>query len=53
MITTLLSFLSHAQIWALQVGRDVHIAGKSSKGGILFKREIDSIIDLVPDSGSN
>lgn len=53
MITTILSYLSHAQIWALQSGRDLHVAGKSSRAGVLFKNEFSEILDLVPDSGLN
>eukprot|EP00210_Caulerpa_lentillifera_P002205 g2119.t1 len=52
MITTLLSYLSHSQIWALQNGRDLHLGGKSNRLGFLFDQELSTIIDMVPDSGS-
>ena len=51
MITTLLSYLSHAQVWGLQVGRDLHVAGTSNKAGVLFKQELSEILNAVPDSG--
>ena len=51
MITTFLSYQSHAQVWALQVGRDLHVAGKSHRAGVLFEKEFSDILDAVPDSG--
>lgn len=51
MITTLLSYLSHGQIWALQHGRDLHVGGKSNRTRYLFDQELSEILDSIPDSG--
>lgn len=51
MITTILSYLSHSQIWGLQCGRDLHLGGKSNRLGVLFDQELSTIIDSVPDAG--
>jgi cytochrome c biogenesis protein len=49
MITTLVSYVSHSQVWALQEGLDVYVAGKSNRSKVLFEREVEEIIDAVPE----
>ena len=49
MLTTLASYLSHTQIWALQSGTDLHVAGTTNRAKLVFTREFQDILDLVPD----
>ena len=50
MITTLVSYVSHSQIWALQHGADVYVAGKTNRSKVLFEGEMEDIIDAVPEA---
>ncbi|KAF6251391.1 hypothetical protein COO60DRAFT_1464306 [Scenedesmus sp. NREL 46B-D3] len=49
MITTLISYVSHSQVWALQQGCDVYVVGKSNRSKVLFEQELDSALDAVPE----
>ena len=53
MITTLVSYLSHSQIWALQEEAMLHVGGRTNRATIAFAGELSNILDLVPDRGSN
>lgn len=53
MITTLVSYLSHSQIWALQEEAMLHVGGRTNRATIAFAGELSSILDSVPDRGSN
>jgi len=50
MITTLVSYVSHSQVWGLQDGADVVVAGKSNRSKYLFQKELDGAIDAVPEA---
>ncbi|KAK9803576.1 hypothetical protein WJX72_001425 [[Myrmecia] bisecta] len=49
MITTIVSYFSHAQIWALQDGSLVHVGGRSNRAIVGFKKEMNEVLDLVPE----
>ena len=49
MITTLISYLSHSQIWAVQEGKYVYITGRSNRAIVAFEKELDDILELVPE----
>lgn len=49
MITTLISYISHSQVWALQQGPNVYVVGRSNRSKVLFEQEVDAIIDAVPE----
>lgn len=49
MITTLISYLSHSQVWALQQGSFVFLAGKSNRAVYQFEEELDRVKDAVPE----
>lgn len=53
MITTLVSYLSHSQIWALQEETMLHVGGRTNRATIAFAGELSTILDSVPDRGSN
>ena len=52
MITTLVSYLSHSQIWALQEQSLLHIGGRTNRATLAFAGELSRILDAVPDRGS-
>ncbi len=49
MITTLISYLSHSQVWAVQQGQYVYVSGRSNRATIAFERELDEMLDAVPE----
>ncbi|KAI8464282.1 MAG: c-type cytochrome synthesis 1 [Monoraphidium minutum] len=50
MVTTLVSYVSHSQVWGLQDGPDVVVAGRSNRSKFLFERELDAALDAVPEA---
>ena len=53
MITTLVSYLSHSQIWALQEEAFLHVGGRTNRATLAFAGELSSILDQVPDQGTS
>ncbi|CAO2815094.1 unnamed protein product [Amaranthus hypochondriacus] len=49
MLTTCISFLSHAQIWALQDGTTVVVGGKTNRAKGEFPAEMNRLLDRVPE----
>ncbi|KAK3023018.1 hypothetical protein RJ639_045012 [Escallonia herrerae] len=49
MLTTCISFLSHAQIWAFQDGTSVVVGGKTNRAKVEFPDEMNSLLDRVPE----
>lgn len=49
MITTLVSYLSHSQIWALQQEGLLHVGGRTNRATLAFAGELSNILDAVPD----
>uniref|UniRef100_A0A5B7B8Z0 ResB-like domain-containing protein n=1 Tax=Davidia involucrata TaxID=16924 RepID=A0A5B7B8Z0_DAVIN len=49
MLTTCISFLSHAQIWALQDGTTVVVGGKTNRAKVEFPEEMNFLLDRVPE----
>lgn len=49
MVTTLVSYLSHSQVWALQEGAYVYVAGKTNRAKISFEQELSEVLDAVPE----
>lgn len=52
MITTLVSYLSHSQVWALQQEGLLHIGGRTNRATLAFAGELSNILDAVPDRGT-
>lgn len=49
-LTTVVSYISHSQVWAAQQpGGSVVLGGRSNRAKFGFKRELDEIIDGVPE----
>ena len=49
MITTLVSYLSHSQIWALQENSWLHVGGTTSRATLIFGNEIEDMLSEVPE----
>lgn len=49
MITAIVSYTSHSQVWALQEGGDVHVGGSTNRAVLSFKRELDELLEAVPE----
>jgi cytochrome c biogenesis protein len=50
MVSTLVSYLSHSQVWALQT-RDgtLHVAGRTNRAALGFGAEFDAALAAVPE----
>lgn len=49
MITTLVSYLSHSQVWALQKGSLLHVGSKTNRATFAFETEIAGLLDAMPE----
>jgi cytochrome c biogenesis protein len=49
MLTTVISYLSHSQVWALQEGTSLVVGGKSNRARFEFEKELNEILDCVPE----
>ena len=49
MITTLVSYLSHSQIWALQEGAWLHVGGTTNRATLSFTNEMEDMLNNVPE----
>lgn len=45
MISVMMSYVSHSQIWALKDGDRLYIGGKTNRAKVTFEREIVAILD--------
>lgn len=48
MITTLVSYLSHSQIWALQKEGKLHVGGRTNRATVLFEEELRDLLMAIP-----
>ncbi|KAL6975014.1 copper chaperone [Sarracenia purpurea var. burkii] len=48
MLTNCISFVSHAQIWAVQDGTSV-VGGKTNRAKVEFLEEMNRLLDQVPE----
>ncbi len=49
MMTTVVSYLSHSQIWAVQQGQYVYVSGRTNRATVAFERELDEMLEAVPE----
>jgi cytochrome c biogenesis protein len=47
MISVLMSYVSHSQIWALQKGDKLYIGGKTNRAQVLFEREVITMVEQL------
>lgn len=48
-ITTVVSYLSHSQVWAAQAGSSVMIGGTTNRAKIFFEQELGEVLEAVPE----
>lgn len=48
-ITTVVSYLSHSQVWAVQAGSGVMVGGTTNRAKIFFEQELGEILGSVPE----
>lgn len=51
-LTTVVSYLSHSQVWALQEGMDLVVGGKTNRAKIAFERELENVIEGLPEKNT-
>lgn len=47
MLSVMMSYVSHSQIWALQKGDRLYVGGKTNRAQVLFEREVVEILDRL------
>jgi cytochrome c biogenesis protein len=53
MISVMMSYVSHSQIWALKDGDRLYIGGKTNRAKVTFEREIVAILDDLDNLDQN
>lgn len=48
-VTTVVSYLSHSQVWAAQSGSHVLVGGTTNRATIFFEQELGEILEAVPE----
>ncbi|KAL4427842.1 hypothetical protein ABPG75_001931 [Micractinium tetrahymenae] len=48
-ITTVVSYLSHSQVWAAQAGSGVLVGGTTNRAKVFFEQELGEIFEAVPE----
>jgi cytochrome c biogenesis protein len=49
MISTLMSYMSHSQIWALQKGGRLYVGGRTNRAQVTFEKEVCEVLDKLAD----
>jgi cytochrome c biogenesis protein len=47
MMSTLMSYVSHSQVWALQVGDRFYVGGKTNRAQVAFEREMVELLERL------
>ncbi len=54
MVSVLMSYASHSQIWVLEADNRLYLGGKTNRAKVVFEREVIGILDEIkPTSNSN
>lgn len=48
-VTTLVSYLSHSQVWALQQGSTLHVGSRTNRATVQFGKEMEAVLDSMPE----
>lgn len=48
-MTTVISYLSHSQVWAAQAGSNVLVGGTTNRAKFGFQQELSDILAAVPE----
>lgn len=47
MISVMMSYVSHSQVWALQQGKTLYIGGRTNRAQVAFEREVLEVLDCL------
>ncbi len=47
MISVLMSYISHSQVWALQQGKTLYVGGRTNRAQVAFERELLAVLDRL------
>ncbi|BAU40803.1 cytochrome c biogenesis protein [Leptolyngbya sp. O-77] len=47
MISVLMSYVSHSQVWALQQGKTLYVGGRTNRAQVAFEREVLEVLDCL------
>lgn len=50
MLSVLMSYLSHSQIWALEKNGKLYVGGRTNRAQVTFEREVVEILDKLAES---
>jgi cytochrome c biogenesis protein len=50
MLSVLMSYLSHSQIWALETDGKLYVGGRTNRAQVSFEREVVEILDKLAAS---
>ena len=48
MITSLVSYLSHSQVWALQNDGKLYVGGRTNRATVMFEQELRNVLVAIP-----
>lgn len=51
-VTTVVSYLSHSQVWATQLGSTIVVGGRSNRAKFGFEMEMDDTVNALPERSS-
>lgn len=49
MLSVMMSYVSHSQIWALQKGDKLYVGGRTNRAQVTFEREVIDILEQLSD----
>jgi cytochrome c biogenesis protein len=53
MLSVMMSYVSHSQIWALQKGGRFYVGGRTNRAQVAFERELLEILDRLSQPTAN
>ena len=52
MIGVMMSYVSHSQVWALQIADRLYVGGRTNRAQVSFERELLGLLDELTASDS-
>ncbi|EAW34126.1 cytochrome c biogenesis protein [Lyngbya sp. PCC 8106] len=53
MVSVLMSYVSHSQIWVLEADNRLYLGGKTNRAKVVFEREVIDILDEIQPTSDN
>lgn len=47
MLSVMMSYVSHSQVWALQQGKTLYVGGRTNRAQVAFEREVLEVLDSL------